>query len=119
MSKVISKIIKKLRSPDDNEKLAALVYLTKAFKSPTELVNSEEGVKIWDSLRSTHFLERALRSESTAPLVFMILSVFCHLSGARDLDIFVPILCKMTQEGNTPAGDCLAEILSCMESIEA
>ncbi|OHT15165.1 hypothetical protein TRFO_14338 [Tritrichomonas foetus] len=111
VSKVANKIIKKLKSKDDNDKLAALAYLTKVFPTPEDLSKSEYSRKIWESLRSTQFLERALRSENTQGLVFMILSVFSHFCPADDLIPFVPLLSKLIQNdyGND-ASQCLIEI---------
>lgn len=111
ISKVAAKIVKKLKSKDDNDKLAALAYLTKTFPSPSDLANSEYKDQIWESLRSTQFLERALRSDETQNLVFMILSVFSHFCPPTDLNPFVPLLSEKIKDNyECEASQCLIEI---------
>ncbi|EAY23049.1 hypothetical protein TVAG_182850 [Trichomonas vaginalis G3] len=90
--KVINKIIKNLKSANDNDKLAALMYLTKLFPKPEDLKNSKRSTEIWQALRSTQFLERALKLESTQPLVFSILSVFNGIVPKNELKPFLPLL---------------------------
>lgn len=111
ISKVAAKIIKKLKSKDDNDKLAALAYLTKTFPTPSDLANSEYKTQIWASLRSTQFLERALRSEESQSLVFMILSVFSHFCPPADLNPFVPLISDMIKgKYESEPAQCLIEI---------
>ena len=91
-----AKIIKRLKSTDDNDKLAALAYLIKLFDSPESLVRSDYSQDIWKALRSTHFLERALHSEEMRSLVFMILSVFCRICPFKDMEVFIPKLMSIS-----------------------
>ena len=109
-SRVAAKIAKKLKSSDDNDKLAALAYLTKLFESPEELVKSESASMLWQALRSTHFLERAIRSPETSNLVFVILSVFCHACDFKEMEVFLPHLIDLAVAGVNDALTCLVEM---------
>lgn len=91
-AKAINKIIKNLKSSNDNDKLAALMYLVKLFPKPEDLKNSEKSIEIWNALRSTQFLERALKMEQTQSLVIAILSVFNGFVPKNELKPFIPLL---------------------------
>ena len=118
ISRAVGKIIKKLKSKDDNDKLASLAYITKVFKTPEELSKSEYAPKIWESLRSTQFLERALRSEETQQLVFMIISTFSHFVPSSEISPFVRILSKiMNNDFECDACKCLIEISQNIEDL--
>jgi hypothetical protein len=112
------KIIKKLRSPDDNDKLSALVYLTKVFPSPAAMADSEFSKNIWASLRSTQFLERAIHSDEFRPLILLVLSVFCRLCPAPDLISFVPLLASFADDAySNEASETLAEIAQSLDDL--
>jgi hypothetical protein len=112
------KIIKRLRSPDDNDKLSALVYLTKVFPSPAALADSEFPKDIWASLRSTQFLERAIRSDEFRPLVLLVLSVFCRLCPPGDLLAFVPLLAGFADDTySNEASETLIEVAHSLDDL--
>lgn len=113
--RVVRKIIKKLKSKDDNDKLASLSYLIKIYPTPNDLINSRYAAEIWSSLRSSQFLERALKSNDTKSLVLSILSVFCHVCNPEDLLLFIPILLKIKNDDE--AKDTLIEISQCLNDI--
>jgi hypothetical protein len=117
-ARVIGKVIKRLQSPDDNDKLAALVYLTKAFPTPVVLASSPLAKDIWLSLRSTQFLERALHSCDTQPLVFSVLSVFAHIAPRHDLEPFVPILASLLpSDFSSDPSNLLIEFAASIEDV--
>lgn len=115
--RVVAKIVKRLRSPDDNDKLAALTYLTKLFKTPAEFLQSQDAKAIWESLRATHFLERALHTTETANLVCMILSTFCHVCEFKDMVTFLPKLIELSNEGFQDAITTLVDVLQSADDI--
>lgn len=101
--RAVRKIVRRLRSKDDNDKLAALSYLIKVYPTPDALLSSGCADRIWSALRSSQFLERALKSPEAQPLALAVLCVFCRVCAPDDLLVFVPILSKM--------GDCASEAL--------
>lgn len=113
--RVAAKIVKKLKAADDNDKIAALAHLIKLFESPDALAASEDGPDMWASLRSTHFLERALRGDETKGLALTVLSVFSRVVDPTDLAIFFPILWQGAVSGDIQARDTFAEIVSCLK----
>ena len=98
--KAIKKIIKNLKSADDNDKLAALAYLIKLFPSPEALLKSNCANEIWEALRSSQFLERALKMSEAQPLVISILSVFVHIGKPSDFHTFLKPISSMLQMDN-------------------
>jgi hypothetical protein len=117
-SRVVSKIIKRLQSPDDNDKLASLLYITKVFPSPSDLTRSPFSQQICSSLRSTQFLERALHSPDCRPLIFSILSVFSRIFPSHDLLPFVPLLLPLLPDDfSSEPTSTLIEIASSLEDI--
>lgn len=59
--KVLKKIIKNLKSVDDNDKLAALSYIIKLYPTPTALLNSESSAKIFFNLIKIHFFHSSIK----------------------------------------------------------
>lgn len=112
------KIIKKLKSQDDNDKLAALAYFTKLFPTPGDFIKSEYSNEIWTSLRSTQFLERCLLADETKQLVFMILSVFSHICPQQDLLPFFSLLKPLIDsEYSNEAATTIIEMAQCVDDV--
>ena len=98
--KAINKIIKNLKSTDDNDKLASLAYIIKLYPSPEDLIKSESANEIWAAIRSTQFLERALKMKEAQQLVFAILSVFMDIGKSADFIPFIKLLSLLIKEEN-------------------
>jgi len=94
MERAAQKVIKKLKSSDDNDKFAALTFIPKIWASPQELMDSGYSKQVWDSLSSTHFLERAIISRGSMDIIFMILSIFSKFVSEQDIMLYIPHLTK-------------------------
>lgn len=119
IAKVATKIVKRLKSKDDNEKLAALSYLTKVFPTPKDLAESKYGIEVWNALRSTQFLERAIHGEETKNLVLLIISTFSHgICPPKDLLPFIPLLSNLSKNNyQKEESQCLIEISQSLDDI--
>ena len=113
--KAIHKIIKNLKSSDDNDKLASLSYIIKLFPSPEQLIKSDSANEIWSALRSTQFLERALKMREAHQLVIAILSVFLDIGKSIDFIPFIKPLSLILQEENVQ--DLLIRICNKIDDI--
>ena len=113
--KAIHKIIKNLKSTDDNDKLASLAYIIKLFPSPEDLIKSESAYEIWTAIRSTQFLERALKMKEAQQLVFAILSVFIDIGKGADFIPFIKPLSLLIKEENV--SDLLVRICQKIDDI--
>lgn len=114
METTIKSIIKKLKSGDDNDKFAALLFITKAWSSPKEMFDSPYFNDVWRSLRSTKFLERALKFGESQNLVFNVISVFLNKIQPDEFLVFLPILKSLFKE-NESSIEIFGEIIYRLE----
>lgn len=104
----LEKVLKRISSPDDNNKVATLALIPKLWPDAAAFTKSPQAGLIWEALSSTQFLPRALKDDGFRSLVFETLTAFSFHLSQEDLSFYIQLLI-----GHLPDSlDCLCTLCS-------